>query len=166
MCGDYSLNDKDELNPPLAGSRFVIRDSSTGHRFSLIPAEGKTQLLETSHLVITMFEQHIKAHLSNIKSSAFFFRQRGSSYRMVSLLNPPPLCGRYAICSEQCNIVEEVHSRSTLGLVCEGAWFDWQTVSMGVSNKVRVRNSAAAYPPFTCRVAEQKIQDILFRFCL
>lgn len=121
MCGDYSLNDKDELNPPLAGSRFVIRDSSTGHRFSLIPAEGKTQLLETSHLVITMFEQHIKAHLSNIKSSAFFFRQRGSSYRMVSLLNPPPLCGRYAICSEQCNIVEEVHSRSTLGLVCEGA---------------------------------------------
>lgn len=64
-------NDKDELNLPLAGSRFVIRDSSTGHRFSLIPAEGKIQLLETSHLVVTMFEHHIKAHLSNIKSSAF-----------------------------------------------------------------------------------------------
>lgn len=40
---------------------------------------------------------------------------------MVSLLNPLPLCGRYAICSEQCNIVEEVQKHSTLGLVYEGA---------------------------------------------
>lgn len=114
-------NDKDELNLPLAASRFVIRGSSFGHRFSLIPAEGKIQLLETSHLVTTMFEQHIKAHLSNIKSFSILFHKGGSSYLMVSLLNPLPLCGRYAICSEQCNIVEEVHWRSTLGLVCEGA---------------------------------------------
>ena len=85
---------------------------------------------------------------------------------MVSLLNPPPLCGEcsVSVCSEQCNIVVKVHQHSTLGLVCEEAWFDWQTGFYGVSNKVRIRKSADAYLPFTSCVAEQKYEIFFFSF--
>ena len=98
-----------------------------GHRLSLILANSEIQLLETSHPAITMFEHCIKAHLSNMKCSAFFLDKGDPLTARSLLLRLLPLRGRYAISAEQCNIVEELHQHhapwASLQKQCR---FEWQ----------------------------------------
>ena len=117
-----------------------------GRGLSLILADSEIQLLETSHPAITMFEHCIKAHLSNMKCSAYFLDKGDPLTARSLLLRLLPLLGRYAISAEQCNIVEGLHRHHTpWASLQKQCGLSDRKVSMERGNKVRVEACVSLY---------------------